>query len=65
MGKTITFSVENLANEIVSSYNLWKKGFQSEEEHQGRLAAYRHLFGADFYDAAANRAIQIASSNIK
>lgn len=63
--KTITLSTEDLANEIVSSYNLWQKGFQTEEEHQGRLAADKHLFGADFYDVAADKAIQIALNNSK
>lgn len=47
-------TTEELAKVLVASYKL-----NTEKQHQERCSAYRVLFDEDFYNEAADKAIDI------
>ena len=54
--KTVTITSHDVAERIVTSFELYKKGFKSKDEHLAFCSSIRFLFGNDFYYEACDYA---------
>ena len=52
----VTFTSYDIAERIVTSYELYKKGMKCWSEHMNFCSDIRMLFGEDFYNDACRLA---------
>ena len=52
----VTFTSYDIAERILTSYELYKKGFKSQSDHLNFCSYLRMLFGEDFYNEACEQA---------
>ena len=59
--KKITITSYDIAERIITSFELYKKGFKNKQDHLNFCSNIRMLFGDDFYNEACEYAEEVVN----